>query len=159
MDSMENFSIESFLIGLAVGLVIALILYISQLIQRAHLKKEMKQLKKHLHQKMDLDAEATANKRQQIEQLKMENENLRISNQALMQKPGRKEVVTYQVYQKAVDILSSSMVGFSPAWHKALQEAEVQIKEIEEGKSFIRKILPPSFFGGGTDTTDEHTQE
>ncbi|MEH0158590.1 hypothetical protein V6R21_31405 [Limibacter armeniacum] len=144
---MENFSLEDFLIGLGIGLVLCLILYIQQMIKRDQLKKEIKDLKKHLHQKMELDAEAIDQRKKEMEMLKKENENLRISNQVLMQKPGRKEMITLQVYQKAIDSLSGSLIGFPPAWQKALQESQLEVKEIEEGKSFIRKILPSTFFG------------
>ncbi len=145
--------IQPFLIGLGVGLVLLLIVYIGERSKRSTLKSEIKTLKNHLQNKMEIEAEATENRRKEVERLKKENENLRITNQSLAQKPGRREVMNMHVYQKAIGIMTESAQGFAPMWQRALREAEAEIEKSDQGaSSFIKKIIPTQIFGGSSDT-------
>lgn len=142
-------TVNPIIIGLAIGLTLGLVIYISEFIKRNKLKKEIKSLKLHLYQKMDIDSEANEMKKDQIETLKKENENLRISVESLSQKPGRREIINYHIYQKAVDKVLETAPGFSPLWQKALKEATKEIEEFEVGKlPFIKKLLPKRYFDG-----------
>lgn len=147
----ETFDIQSVLIGLGIGLVIASLVQVKDWVRQSSLKREIKRLKNHLHDKLEIDAEAISGKKSEIERLKKENENLRVTNKTLINKPGRQEILTYHSYQNAIDKLNSNMMGFGPAWQDALKEANQEIKEIEEGqKSFVKKVLPKGLFGGST---------
>lgn len=140
-------AIQPFIIGLGIGLLICLIVYIREEMKRGPLKKEIKSLKNHLHEKMEIDAEATHRKVKEIENLKLENENLRISVQSLSQKPGRREIINLHVYQKALAIMTESAHGFAPMWQKALNQAEQEVEAFEKGKSsFLKKIVAPINF-------------
>ena len=146
---MDEQFFEPFLYGLGVGILGVVVVYLRENIKRGQYKTEIKNLKSHLHQKLEIDAEATDMKKREIEKLKKENENLRITNQSLVQKPDKKEVFALHTYQKALDKMSESLVGFAPAWHKALKEAEVEVAEIQEGKkSFVRRFIPRQFLSG-----------
>lgn len=146
---MDEQFLEPFIYGLGVGILGVVIVYLRENLKRSQYKKEIKTLKNHLHQKMEIDAEATDFKKKEVEKLKKENENLRITNQSLAQKPDKREVFALHTYQKAIDKMSESLVGFAPAWQKALKEAEIEVAEIQEGKkSFVRKIIPRQFFAG-----------
>ncbi|MEM9675315.1 MAG: hypothetical protein AAF992_22175 [Bacteroidota bacterium] len=148
-----NVYIQPFLIGLGVGLILLLIVYISERTKRGALKNEIKTLKNHLQNKMEIEAEATENRRKELERLKKENENLRITNQSLAQKPGRREVMNMHVYQRAIAIMTESAQGFAPMWQRALREAEAEIEKSDQGaSSFIKKIIPTQIFGGSSDT-------
>lgn len=143
--------IQPFLIGLSIGLVLCLVLYVRESMKRSVLRKEIKNLKNHLHEKMEIDAEATHRKVKEIEQLKQDNENLRVSMQSLSQKPGRREVINLHIYQKALSIMTESAHGFAPMWQKALTQAEKEVEEFEKGKSsFIKKIVSPINFLGSS---------
>ncbi len=147
---MEQFGayIEPFLIGLGVGLLITLIVYIREAGKRRSLKKEISTLKNHLQNKLEIEAEATEGRRLEIERLKQENENLRITNQTLAQKPGRREVMNLHIYQRAASLMTESAHGFAPMWQKALAQAEEEAEQADQGKtSFIRRIIPPQLFG------------
>ncbi|MBX2840803.1 MAG: LapA family protein [Flammeovirgaceae bacterium] len=163
-------AIQPFIIGLGVGLIICIFIYMRESFKRSVLKKQIKDLKNHLHQKMEIDAEATHFKKTEIEDLKKENENLRITNQTLSQKPGRRELINLHVYQRAIDIMSESAHGFAPMWQKAVKESEKDIEQFVEGKSsFVKKIISPiSFFSNssgietkniGTGDTDDTSKE
>jgi hypothetical protein len=145
--------IQPFLIGLGVGLILLLIVYINERAKRGTLKSEIKTLKNHLQNKMEIEAEATEHRRQELERLKKENENLRITNQSLAQKPGRREIMNMHVYQKAIGIMTESAQGFAPMWQRALREAEAEVEKSDQGSSsFIKKIIPTQIFGGSSDT-------
>lgn len=146
-----NIYIQPFLIGFGLGLLLLLIVYIGERSKRRALKKEIVSLKNHLQNKMEIEAEATEHRRLEVERLKKENENLRITNQTLAQKPGRREVMNLHVYQKAIAIMTESAQGFAPMWQRALREAEAEIEKSDEGSSsFIRKIIPTQIFGSST---------
>jgi len=151
--------IPPFLIGLAIGLVLLVIMYIREQIKRGKQGRQIKDLKKHLQQKLEIEADALDHKKKELEKLRKENENLRISLQSLAQKPGRREVINLQVYQKAISIVSEVAQGFAPMWQKALREAEQEVEAIEAGKQpFIKKIIPLNFLGissGKTDSEEE----
>ena len=140
---MSNFQVG--LIGFGVGLVIALVVYIWQFAsrkdkERIHLA-EIASLKKMLTDRMEL--EGIQKLKAENEDLKKKNENLRITNTALMQKPGRQEVQRLHIYQKAVDRLTINAPGFGQAWQSALKESEEEFSEIYSGAiPFWKKVLP-----------------
>ncbi|NLR94186.1 MULTISPECIES: hypothetical protein [Flammeovirga] len=147
----ETFDIQSLFFGLIAGLIVAGLVQVKDWIKQSGMKKEIKRLKAHLHDKLEIDAEAISSKKGEIERLKRENENLRVTNKALLNKPGRQEMMSFHVYQSAIDKLNSNMMGFGPAWQDALRDAKEEVKEIEEGnKSFMKKVLPKGLFGGTT---------
>lgn len=144
-------AMQPFLIGLGIGLILCLVIYVREGMKRGPLKKEIKSLKTHLHEKMEIDAEATHSKLREIDGLKQENENLRISIQSLAQKPGRREIVNLHIYQKALSIMTESAHGFAPMWQKALRQAEEEVEAFEKGKtSFLKKIVSPMTYLGSS---------
>lgn len=131
---------KSFLIGLGIGLLVALIVYIWLKISK---KKAVKKLEKMLSSRMDLESTGLETLKKELDELKKQNENLRITNASLSQKPGRAEVQRLQVYQKAVDRLVLNAPGFGPAWQSALADTEEEFKEIYNGaKPFWKKVIP-----------------
>ena len=135
------------LIGLGVGVVIALIVYIWQKIGRADAEKKSKaeiaRLKGMLADRMDIESEGLNKIKAENEELKKANENLRITNANLMQKPGRAEVNRLQIYQQAVDRLVINSPGFGAAWQSALKESEEEFAKTYTGaQAFWKKILP-----------------
>ena len=135
------------LIGFGIGLAIALIVYIWQKIGRADAEKKSKaeiaRLKGMLADRMDIESEGVNKLKVENEELKKANENLRITNANLMQKPGRAEVNRLQIYQQAVDRLVINSPGFGAAWQSALKESEEEFAKTYTGaQAFWKKILP-----------------
>ena len=60
-------NIQPFLIGLGVGLLLVLIVYLRENMKRGSLRKEIGTLKNHLQNKMEIEAEATEGRRVEIE--------------------------------------------------------------------------------------------
>ncbi|MBQ7644533.1 MAG: hypothetical protein IJS84_05860 [Spirochaetales bacterium] len=134
-------------IGLGIGLVIALIVYIWQKIGKNDIEKKSKaeiaRLKGMLADRMDIESEGLNKLKAENEELKKANENLRITNANLMQKPGRAEVNRLHIYQQAVDRLVINSPGFGAAWQSALKESEEEFAKTYTGtQAFWKKILP-----------------
>lgn len=135
------------LIGLGVGLVIALFVYIWQKIGKGEIEKKSKaeiaRLKGMLADRMDIESEGLTKLKAENEELKKANENLRITNANLMQKPGRAEVNRLHIYQQAVDRLVINSPGFGAAWQSALKESEEEFAKTYTGaQAFWKKVLP-----------------
>ena len=135
------------LIGLGIGIVVALVVYLWQVIKSHSLKKkqdaEITRLKGLLADRMDLESDGLAKLRKENEELKAANENLRVTNASLAQKPGRAEVQRLQVYQTAIDRLVINSPGFGAAWQSALKESEEEFAKIYTGtQAFWKKVLP-----------------
>ncbi len=135
------------LIGLGIGLVIAIVVYIWQKVTRNELerrhKAEVAKLKGLLADRMDIESEGVAKLKKENEELKQANENLRITNANLTQKPGRAEVQRLHIYQQAVDRLVINSPGFGAAWQSALKESEDEFAKIYSGtQAFWKKVLP-----------------
>lgn len=138
---------DKLLIGLGIGLVIAIIVYIWQSISKNDIEKrsknEIARLKGLLADRMDIESEGVTKLKNENAELKKANENLRVTNAALAQKPGRSEIQRLQVYQKAVDRLIINSPGFGAAWQSALKESEDEFEKIYSGtQAFWKKILP-----------------
>lgn len=138
---------KEILIGLGIGLVIALIVYIWQKIGKNDIEKKSKaeiaRLKGMLADRMDIESEGLNKLKAENEELKKANENLRITNANLMQKPGRAEVNRLHIYQQAVDRLVINSPGFGAAWQSALKESEEEFAKTFTGtQAFWKKILP-----------------
>lgn len=135
------------LIGLGVGLVIALIVYIWQKIARGDADKknmaEITRLKGMLADRMDIESEGLNKLKSENDELKKANENLRITNANLANKPGRAEVQRLHIYQQAVDRLIINSPGFGAAWQSALKESEEEFAKTYTGtQAFWKKVLP-----------------
>ena len=138
---------DKLLIGLGIGLVIAIIVYIWQSLSKNDIEKrsknEIARLKGLLADRMDIESEGVTKLKNENAELKKANENLRVTNAALAQKPGRAEIQRLQVYQKAVDRLIINSPGFGAAWQSALKESEDEFEKIYSGtQAFWKKILP-----------------
>ena len=138
---------EMFIYGLGAGLVIAALVafYFSMKIGKLNdeKNKEIKKKKNMLSDRMELEAEGLKKVKDENEELKKVNENLRVSLMALRDKPGRKEMQRLQVLQKAADRLTLNSPGFGPVWQAALKESEEEFQKVYSGFiPFIKRHIP-----------------
>ena len=140
-----------FLRGLAIGLAVALILWVRGLLKTRELNGNLKKLREHLHTKLEIDSAENERRKGEMDKVRQERDNLRNMVQVLNQKPGRQELRQVQVYQKAIEIMFEKSPGFAPAWQITVKEAEEELKRAERG------IIP--FFkrmtGSGSTSTDK----
>lgn len=138
---------KNFFIGLGIGLIIAIVIAIWLSVKRLKTlkqsQKEIVKLKHMLSDRMDLESEGLSKLKDEISELKLQNENLRISLRTYAQKPGRKEISRLHVYQQAADRLTINSPGFGAAWQAALKESEDEFEKTYFGvQPFIRKLIP-----------------
>lgn len=147
---------EPFVWGLALGLLIAGFVWKSGWTASRTLKKEaarlaeeQRTLQAHLNTHLKITASGNDQTQREIEDLRRQNENLRVTVSALQQKPGRAELRQWQITEAAAARMRESAPGFAPAWEQALREATRDMEASENGISkFIRRVLP------GAQTTD-----
>jgi hypothetical protein len=140
--------------GLGLGLLIALAVWINKWRAGAALQRDMDDLKKHLQTQLSINAKGYDEMQQELKRLKQENENLRITVGTLSNKPGRAELKTLQVWDKAIRIMTVTSPGFAPAWEMAINEAKKEIPEIDTGvKALVRRVFPmlPQELSGSSD--------
>jgi uncharacterized membrane protein YciS (DUF1049 family) len=130
--------------GLALGILFCLVIYIRGFLRRRELTQEVVRLRTHLHTKLEIDSKENERRKQEIEVLKQERDNLRITVQSLNQKPGRKEIRQYYIYQTALDLMFEKAPGFAPAWQITLKEAESLFEKSESGVVPLLKRLMPT---------------
>jgi len=149
-----SFQVILFIIaGVVVGWFLS---FIKSRFEVSGYKKELKEYKEHLNRQMKITNEGSKNLEQDLEKLKKENENLRISVQTLGQKPGRAELRLLNIYDASLRKMMMKAPGFSSAWEISLQEAEREYEENEKGfKGIIKKVFGPSLTQQTTTTPDD----
>jgi len=140
-----------FVIGLGVGLIVAVVFWVSGMMNRRGLVKELATLREHLQRQMEINQKGSDEQKKELETLRAQNENLRVSNATLKQKPGRAEIQTLTVYDKALHIMNGRAPGFGPAWEGAVKEAEAEVAQADSGiVPMLRKVFRPSLGGGNS---------
>jgi len=131
--------------GVALGWILS---YIKSLFTVRKYKKELKEYKDHLERQMKITDAGNKTLMEEMNALKKENENLRISVKTLGQKPGRAEIRQFNIYDSALRKMMLQAPGFSSAWESALQESEREYEESETGlKNIMGKVFGTSASG------------
>ncbi|MCW5209494.1 hypothetical protein VU10_04795, partial [Desulfobulbus sp. US1] len=133
MEELASISDYPFLFGLAIGLVFAVVFWFRSLIRARVLNAEIRKLRDHLHTKFEIESADNERRKEQLDQVKQERDNLRNMIQVLNQKPTKQEVRQTQVYQKAIETMFEKSPGFAPAWQITLKEAEEEMRNAEKG--------------------------
>lgn len=149
---LEELLFSPFVWGLALGLFIALVTWLSQFSRKAELRRQISEVKqqkedlaKSLNTQMSITQRGAEEIQKELEELKKQNENLRITVSTLQQKPNRAEMRTLYLYDKAIHLMYQRAPGFAASWEEALQEAETEIRESETGiKALVSKVFRPS---------------
>ena len=128
--------------------------WISGLAKSREARREVKRLREHLHTQMDITSRGNTAMRAELDTLKTQNENLRVAVKEWQTKPGRSEIRTLAVYDRAIRILNQNAPGFSPVWERAVKESEDEIVSSESGMSAMlrRAFRPFAALGNGTPT-------
>ncbi|NJO77832.1 MAG: hypothetical protein HC827_04425 [Cyanobacteria bacterium RM1_2_2] len=129
--------------GLGLGLLVALVSWINSYRTSSSARKELETLKTHLQTQLSINAKGYDELRKDVDRLKKENENLRISVSTLSNKPGRAEMKTLQIWDKAIRIMTVTSPGFASTWEMAVNEAKKDIEDTDTGvKALMRKVFP-----------------
>lgn len=138
-----------FTLGLTLGIIFSMIVAISGWGKRRSVVKDNRILREHLHTQMAINSEGNRASMNEIEQLKKQNENLRISLATLKNRPEKSELRTLYLYDKAIHLMYEKAPGFAPAWESIIKEAETEIEKTSTGIiAWVRKVIRPSLPSG-----------
>ena len=104
-------------------------------------KKEIHRLKRHLADKLELESEATNRLRQDLQELKQQNEHLRIKVANLNQLPDRRLQRELEIYARAERWMVSSSPGFPAIWEEAKRSAINGLEQEEQGRSLPQRVF------------------
>ena len=103
-----DFLNHHFYLGLGVGAVLGLIGISFAVMRLLDTKGEVKRLRRHLADKLELEADGTNRLRQGLQELKQQNENLRIKVANLNQFPDKRLQRELEIYARAERFMASS---------------------------------------------------
>jgi uncharacterized membrane-anchored protein YhcB (DUF1043 family) len=167
MDQLWQILSHPFTIGLALGLLIAAFIWKSGLTARrtlrrdlARLDKELGELQGHLNTQLKINASGNEKLQTELDQLRQQNENLRVNLAQFQQKPGRAEIRQLHILEAAARRMRERAPGFAPAWEQALREAEDETQHAESGfRRLVRRVMPAIGMGGTTTVDDREAAE
>ena len=145
---MAVISQETFYSEFAFGFYLGTVFTVLSLYQYFRLKGELARFRRHLSDKLEIEAETMKKSKQEVENLRKENESLRVKVNALNELPDRKIQRDLEVYARAERRMLISVPGFAPAWETAKSEVHCELVEEESGRSAPKRIFA-RLFGGG----------
>jgi len=139
-----------FVWGLALGLLVAAFILKNAIFSKLQLKREirriegeMRDLQSHLNTQMKITATGSESLTRQVDELKAQNENLRVNLAALQNKPDKAEQRQFRLQEMAVGAMREQAPGFAGAWEKAMRQAEAEMNSAENGfTKLMRKVVP-----------------
>ena len=136
-----DFTQEHFFWGLGAGLFLGLIGIVLAILRLWEARREVGRLRRHLADKMELEADATNRLKADLQNLKSQNENLRMKVSGLSQLPDRKQQRDLEVYARAERYMVSQSPGFPAVWEQAKQAAVGELETEEQGHSLPRRVF------------------
>jgi hypothetical protein len=137
MDFLHQPMFWAFVGGLFLGLIGVAFLAL----RFADAKGEIRRLKRHLADKLELESEATNRLRLDLQELKQQNENLRIKIANLNQVPDRRLQRELEIFARAERWMVSSSPGFPAIWEEAKRSAINDLEQEEQGRSFPQRVF------------------
>jgi chromosome segregation ATPase len=158
---------DPFTLGLLLGLAVAAVAWKSGFSTRRRLARDirklendMRELQGHLNTQLKINAQGNDTLQRELEELRRQNENLRVSVATLQSKPGKAELRHFQVTESAVRMMREQAPGFAPAWEKAMRQAEVDLEAGESGlKKLVRRVIPGIGNSGGGNSPAASVQD
>lgn len=138
------------------GFVLGFTFCVLSIISHWKTKGELKRLKGHLGDKLEIEAEKMAEMKGKLDALKLENENMRIKiNSGRVQNDATALERELEIYARAEKAMVLGAPGFAQAWEKAKEGALTEIETEESGKSLPRRLFKRFFSRGGSSVEAE----
>lgn len=131
------------------GFYLASIFMIIALYHLIRAKGELARFRRHLSDRLEIEADAMRKMKTEVETLKKENESLRVKVNALNESPERKLGRDLEIYARAEKQMLLQVPGFAPAWETAKSTAHNELAEEEAGRSAPKRLFSRLFGGGG----------
>lgn len=155
METLKNVLTNPFFWGFVLGFTFCVL----SLISHWKTKGELKRLKGHLSDKLEIEAEKLAEMKGRLDSLKQENENLRMKvNSGRVQSDLASLERELEIFARAEKAMVLNAPGFAPAWEKAKEGALAEIENEEAGKSLPRRIFKKFFSRGGSSIEVDATE-
>ncbi len=126
--------------GLLIGLFALLMIAYVGIVKRLALKRQLAErdkqiadLKSYLSTHLDVTAQGVAQRQTQLEELRQQNENLRMAVAALQDKPDRRDRRTLEIYQRALEMMNENAPAFAAVWQACLRRAEEELAAAQKG--------------------------
>jgi hypothetical protein len=136
-----DFLNDHFFWGLGVGFFLGLIGIVLTILRLWEARREATRLRRHLADKLELEADATNRLKADLSNLKSQNENLRMKVSSLSQTPDRKQQRDLEVYARAERYMVSQSPGFPAVWEQAKRVAVGELETEEQGQSIPRRVF------------------
>jgi hypothetical protein len=133
--------VSQFVWGLLLGLVFALLAFYSLI----KLKGEFKRYKRHLSDRLEIEAETVQKKGADLDRLKKENENLRVKVASLNDFSERRLERDLEIYARAEKRMLIGVPGFAGPWENAKHDALLEIQGEEAGQSLPKRVFARLF--------------
>lgn len=140
---------DIFISPFALGFYLGCVFLVLALYQYFRLKGELSRFRRHLSDKLEIEADTMKKLKLEQETLRRENESLRIKVNALNEAPDRKVQRDLEIFARAEKRMLLTVPGFAPAWETAKTEAHNELAEEESGRSAPKRIFA-RIFGGGS---------
>jgi hypothetical protein len=140
-SNVMHFLNDYFYWGLGIGLFLGLIGIVFVINRLWETKAEVRRLKRHLADKLELEAEATNRLRQDLQDFRQQNENLRIKVANLNQFPEKRLQRELEIYARAERMMISTSPGFPAVWEEAKRNAVIDLEQEENGNSLPRRVF------------------
>jgi len=127
------------------GLVLGLVFVVLALYRIIRLKGEIKRYKRHLSDRLEIEAEAVQKKGADLERLKKENENLRVKIAGLNDFPEHRLERDLEIYARAEKRMVVGVPGFAGPWENAKHDALLEIQGEESGQSLPKRVFARLF--------------
>jgi hypothetical protein len=136
-----DFGHHQFAWGLILGCVLGLIVILFVLLRLWEASREIGRLKRHLSEKLELESEATGRLRQDLLDLRQQNENLRVKIANLNQTPDRRLRRELEIFARAERWMVTSSPGFPAVWEEAKRSAVEDVQNEENGRSLPTRVF------------------
>lgn len=130
-----------FSLGLILGLIFAGLAFYNYL----RMKGELKRFKRHLSDRLEIDAAGVQKNRGDLEKLRKENENLRVKVAALNELPDQRAQRDLEIFARAEKRMLVSVPGFAGAWESAKSDARGELENEENGNSLPKRVFAKLF--------------
>src|SRR6188768_3046052 len=145
MDSLKEFFSHYFVWGLCLGLLF----FVLSAWGHFKTRREYRRYRRHLSDKLELEARQYEVIRKEKEVLTKENENLRLRIGQLSEKPEQKLLKDLEIFARAEKRMMVQAPGFGGAWETAKSAAAEEISAEDQGRSLPKRLFS-RLFGTGT---------
>lgn len=132
------------------GLLLGLLFFLFSAWSHFKTKRELRRYRKHLSDKLELEARQYEVLRQEKEMLMKENENLRLRIGLFNEKPDQKLVRDLEVFSRAEKRMILQAPGFAGAWENAKAAAIEELTAEDHGRSLPKRLFSRLFGTGST---------